>query len=343
MSEAVLGTYVPSESGEALALDAACTQGGALRLSFRRPTFHARASAYPAHVILTARRDGRLVGTLAVAAKPVDFLGRAARAAFAFDLRVHPEARGQGLAADLAREGLAWAQRHADLTYAYTVDDNHAASRVCALMGLAEVGGYAYLVCPSASLPPPVEAAREVSYEEAHAAFCAAAGPFDLHADPGFRTGSRGYEGSWLLRSPSGVAACSAFSHRATLAEVVEELPAPLRAARALADAGLPWPRRWPRLPRDGEELRSWYVFDVSASRPELGADLVRHVAGEARRRGIDWCHVVHTGRDGWLGAVRARLPLLFSPVLRYRLLLRRFDGGPISRLERLHVDVRDL
>jgi hypothetical protein len=66
-------------------------------------------------------------------------------------------------------------------------------------------------------------------------------------------------------------------------------------------------------------------------------------VAAEARRRGIDWCHVVHTRRDGWLRAVRADLPRLFSPVLRYRLLLRRFDGGPVRRLERLHVDVRDL
>ena len=98
MPDTILGTYAPSDSDEALALDAACAQGGALRLSFRRPTFHARASAYPEHVILTARLDGRLVGTLAVAAKPVDFLGRPARAAFAFDLRVHPEARGRGLA-----------------------------------------------------------------------------------------------------------------------------------------------------------------------------------------------------------------------------------------------------
>jgi GNAT superfamily N-acetyltransferase len=340
--EAVLGTYAPADDGEALALDAACAQGGALRLSFRRPTFHGRASCYPEHVILTARLEGRLVGTLAVASKPVDFLGRPARAAFAFDLRVHPAARGRGIARGLAREGLAWAERHADLAYAYSVDENRAAARVCELMGLAEAGGYAYLVCPSASPSPPRKAAQGVAYEEAHAAFTAAAGPLDIHADPGFHSGDRGYVGSWLVATPHGVAGCSAFSHGATLSEVVEGLPMPLRAARCLADAGWPWPRRWPRLPRNGEELRSWYVFDAFATHPELGVDLVRHVAREAREAGIDWCHVVHSNRDEWLAAVCAELPRLFSPVLRYRLLARRFDGTPL-RLERLHVDVRDL
>jgi GNAT superfamily N-acetyltransferase len=341
--EAVLGTYAPAESEEALALDAACAQGGSLRLSFRRPSFHARAAAYPEHVILTARLDGRLVGTLAVTAKPVELLGRPARAAFAFDLRVHPAARGRGIALSLAREGLAWAEQHAELTYAYSVDENRAAARVCELMGLVDAGGYAYLVCPSASLSSPGEGAREVAYEEAHAAFVAAAGPFDLHADPGFHPGDTGYVGSWLSCTRDGVAGCSAFSHRATLAEVVEGLPVPLRAARALADTGLPWPRQWPRLPRDGEALRSWYVFDAFASGPAVAVGLVRHVAREARERGIDWCHVVHTGRDAWVPAVRAELPRLFSPVLRYRLLARRFGRTPLARLDRLHVDVRDL
>jgi hypothetical protein len=43
------------------------------------------------------------------------------------------------------------------------------------------------------------------------------------------------------------------------------------------------------------------------------------------------------------VAAVRDELPRLFSPVLRYRLLLRRFDGAPVGTLDRLHVDVRDL
>jgi GNAT superfamily N-acetyltransferase len=341
--EAVCGTYAPRDSDEALALDAACAQGGALRLSFHRPSFHARADRYPERVILTARLEGRLVGTLAVAAKPVEFLGRPARAAFAFDLRVHPDARRRGIARALAREGLAWAERHADLVYAYSVDDNRAAARVCELMGLVECGAYAYLVCPSTSLAPSGEPARAVAYPEAHAAFVAAAGPFDLAADPRLGSGESGYAGSWLLRTADGLAGCSACSQRAILAEVVEGLPAPLRIARALERAGMPWPQRWPKLPRDGDELRSWYVFDAFATRPDLGARLVRHVAGEARRRGIDWCHLVHTGRDAWVGALRADLPRLFSPVLRYRLLARRFGGAPLVQLRRLQVDVRDI
>ncbi|MBS1110876.1 MAG: hypothetical protein H6Q88_2868 [Anaeromyxobacteraceae bacterium] len=343
MGEPVLGTYAPRESDEALALDALCTQGGALRLSFRRSTFHRRAESYPDHVILTARLDGELVGTLAVAAQPVDFLGRPARGAFAFDLRVHPGARRRGIARDLAREGLAWAERRADLVYAYTVDDNRAAARVCALMGMVEAGRYAYLACPTASLPPPRRPLRPVSAEEAHAAFVSAEGPFDLHAAPVFRPGAEGYVGSWLWRDGDEVAGASAFCPRTILAEVVERLPWPLRAARTLARAGLPWPRRWPRVPEDGEELRSWYLFDAFATSPERAVDAVRHAAVQARARGIDWCHVIHTPRAGWVEAVRRELPRLFSPVVRYRLLLRRFDGAPVAPLARLHVDVRDV
>ena len=134
MPDTILGTYAPSDSNEALALDAACAQGGALRLSFRRPTFHARASAYPEHVILTARLDGR--PSARSRSRPSRWTSSAAppapRSRSTSGSTPRPGARALR---PPRREGLAWAQRHADLTYAYAVDDNHAASRVCALMG----------------------------------------------------------------------------------------------------------------------------------------------------------------------------------------------------------------
>lgn len=347
MADVEIGCYAPGESDEALALDAACAQGGSLRLSFRRPTFHRRAERYPDYTILTARSAGRLVGTLAVAAKPASWYGAPARAAFAFDLRVAPWARGQGIATLLARDGLAWSKAHADLVYAYTVDDNRAVARVGGLMGLDTAGRYAYLVCPVVALIAGAERAAvaldALGYEEAHAAFVAAAGPFGLGSDPELRQGDDGYVGSWRVRAGGGLAVASAFCHAGTLAEVVERVPAPLRVLRALQRAGAPWPRRWPQVPAAGEELRSWYVFDACADAPRAGVALLRAIAAEARERGIDWLYVVHTRPEPWLAGLRAALPRPFAPVLGYRLLLRHFAGRQAGPQLAPCVDVRDL
>jgi GNAT superfamily N-acetyltransferase len=348
VAELELGRYSPEDSDEALALDASCPQGGALRLSFRRPSFHRRADRYPEQAIFTARLDGRLLGTLAVAAKPACWRGRAARAAFAFDLRVAPRARGQGIATRLAREGLAWARARADLVYAYTVDENRAAARVSGLMGLVDAGRYAYLVCPVVALarrgagPAGERGAQAVSHAEALAAFVAGAGPFDLASALELRAGDEGYVGSWRIRGGDGVAVASAFSHASTLAEVVERVPPALRALRALSGAGLPWPRRWPRVPRDGEELRSWYVFDAFAEGPRVGLALARAIASQALARGVDWLYLVHARSEPWLAAVRAELPRPFAPLLGYRLLLRHF-AEPAPAVRSFQVDVRDL
>jgi len=94
----VLGRYRPEESGDALALERLCPQGTSYRLSFRRPTFHRRAETYDEWRIVTARLEGSLVGLVAGAIKPVELWGEAMRAAFFFDLRVHPAVRGRGVA-----------------------------------------------------------------------------------------------------------------------------------------------------------------------------------------------------------------------------------------------------
>jgi GNAT superfamily N-acetyltransferase len=339
----VVDRYQASDSSEALALDAACAQGRGLRLSFRRPTFHRRAESYPEHEIVVARLENALVGTLAVAVKPACVSGRACRAAFAFDLRVHPRARGCGVGTRLARAGLAWAAANADVAYAYTAAGNLAGERVCRLMGMLPAGSYAYLVCPTAAFAPPARAATPVGYREVHAAYVEAAGPFDFYADPAFGNADEAYVGSWELRTSDGSAGVSAFSPRTILAEVVEQLPLALRALRAAAKAGMPWPSRWPRIPEDGEELRSWYLFDAYASSGAAADDLLRSVAREARSRGVEWCHLVHAPGTRWVESIRADLPRAFAPLLSYQLLLRRFDAAPVAPIRRLHVDVRDL
>lgn len=338
----VLSDYQPSESGEAMEIERAATQGSAYRLAFRRNAFHLRAEGFATHRIRTARLDGRLVGIGAAALKEVEFRGRPARAAFFFDLRVRPDVRGLGVGARLGEDLFAWAAPRSDLSYTYVMGDNVTASRLGRRFG-TDVGGYSYFVRPT-SLARPVAAPLSLaSKEELHERATREAGPFDFSSDPFAEGRTNGHAGSWFLASPGGLAGVSAWSTRGVLEEVVVSLPPPLRAARVLLRR-LPRVTGGVRIPEDGEALRSWYLFDFFAPDPLAARDLLRAIARVARERGVDWLYLPHAAGDPLLSAARADVPRLFSPVVPYRLFLRQGNGdkepGPVRRLS---VDPRDL
>ncbi len=338
----VLGTYRPEESDEALALERRCTQGTSYRLSFWRPTFHRRAEAYPEWRIVTARLEGSLVGLVAGAIKPVELRGEPMPAAFFFDLRVHPAFRGRGVARRLTAEIRAWASARADLAYTYAMADNGPAAGLVRLFGGVDVGGYAYLVYPTYRRWPASPGLAAASFEEVHRAMKRACGPFDLYARPEWRPGESGYAGSWMVRRGDDLAGCSAWSHQEVLAEVVESVPWGVQVADRVTRS---WPFRlapWPHLPRPGERLRSWYLFDCFATDAALARTLMRQVTRQAREQGLDYCYVIHGPRNHWIRALRADVPRLFAPMLPYRLWadLPLHLSGP---LDRLYVDVRDL
>jgi GNAT superfamily N-acetyltransferase len=339
--DVAIGDYLPTDSEEAVALERLCAQGEGYRLSFRRESFHRRAENFAVHKLFTARRRGRLVGVSAIAVKAAELFGRPVQAAFGFDLRVHPELRGQGLAPCLFAAALRWGLARADLAYTYVMAGNAAAARLALRFGI-EVGGYTYLVLPvlhrrEARLRP-----ANASTQEVHAEMRRVAGPFDFYADPLGEGRAPGHVASWLLRIPSGLAGCSAWDNRAILAEVVESLPVPFRLARHVLAA---WPLRrwsWPRIPEPGEELRSWYLFDVFATGAEPARELLRAVNAAAAEAGIDWLYLAHGTGESWVGALRAEVPRPFAPLVPYRLIMTCRDAPP-PRIGRLYVDIRDL
>ncbi len=344
MAEAlVIADYRPQDDPEALTLDRRCVQGRSLRLSFRRPRFDSRARAFPEWRILIARRAGVLVGTIAAAIKTVTFEDAPARAAFFFDLRVLPEARGQGVARALGAELVPWARERAQIGYTYTVADGQAVAHLSRLVGGVPAGGYAYLIYPTCGDAEPRQVPRSLGVVEQHQALLRTRGPFDLLPTSMAALEVSGHVGSWLLESPDGIAGCSAWDNRHVLAEVVERVPLSLRL---LGSATERWPlrrRRWPRVPSAGEEIRSWYLFDAFATSPTAARDLMRHVAAQARQRGAAFCHLVHQAGEAWVDAVRSDVPRWFAPILPYRLLLTRFDWRPIGALKNPYVDIRDL
>lgn len=341
-SELVISDYEPADNSAALELDRICVQGEAYRLSFRRSTFDRRARNYREWRILVARLSNQVVGTLGVALKDVTLHGTPTSAGFLFDLRVHPEYRRRGIAQRLAREALDWASARASVIYLYVVADNRTTQRLATLFGGSNAGSYAYLVYPTYRAARVRAAARPATFDETHAAFLAHSPPLELYSNPQCRPGQGGYVGSWISRLGSAAAGCSAWSNRGILAEVVERIPVSLRLARHAINT---WPlrkRAWPHLPEEGEELRSWYIFDLFGTSPEAVGGLMQCVETEARASRIDYCYVIHQPEDTWVDALRTSLPRLFSPTITYRRLARMADGSPV-RLERAYVDIRDL
>lgn len=340
-SPVVLGDYRPEESDEALALERACAQGTSYRLSFRRETFHRRAENFAVHQLFTARAEGRLVGVVAVAVKRAELWGSPVRAAFGFDLRVHPSFRRRGLGRRLFQRALEWGMARADLAYTYAVAGNRAALEIAASLGRI-AGGYAYLVYPvhrklAAERPLALAGVAEV-----HAEMRRVEGPFDFYCDPLVEGRMGGHVASWICQRGASRAGCSAWSNRGILGEVVESIPLPLRLlGRAVETAPLRR-LRLPRIPRPGEELRSWYLFDFFSTDEAAARDLARGVAAEALDRGIDWLYLPFGLADPRLRSLRADVPRLFAPAVGYRLVVHR-PGGLPAPIERLYVDVRDL
>jgi hypothetical protein len=211
------------------------------------------------------------------------------------------------------------------------------------MFGGEEMEGYAYLVYPAYRDLRFDTRADEATPQQVHAEMLRAAGPFDFYADPLSEGRLQGHVGSWMVRRDGQVAGCSAWDNREILSEVVERLPLGLRATSAVLRS---WPFRLParpHLPRPGERLRSWYLFDFFATDPRLARDLMRQIASTARGRGIDYCYLPHQPEDRWLRAVRADIPRPFASTVPYRLQIWGRPGAPVPKLERPYVDIRDL
>lgn len=338
--------YDPArDSEEAMAMEAMAPQGEAFRLTFRRATFHRRAESFAEHFILVARKDGRLVGTYAVAFKDVLLQGEPLRSAFIFDMRVHPEHRRQGVATRMAACMLEWGQGKADLVYTWVVDDNRAIQAMISASATAAIevaGRYAYQVYPTYRDLSSEHLPREVHPDEVFEAHRRTDGPFDFDTDPRQGGDLRPRVSSWLVADGEALAGCSVWDNHDILGEVVERMPVGLRVAGAVMGA-VPF-ARLPHVPRPGEPLRSWYIYDAFASRPDLARDLYRHLAHVARAQGIDYLYIVHTPHQRpWVEVVAADIPKAFAPVIPYAMFGGWGRPEPFPRFERVYVDIRDL
>ena len=137
-----------SDNPELLSIEKMCPQGTSLVLSFdRTPDFFSRSRIYEAYRIYVAEEEGKPVGTVGLAEKNIRIDGKEEKAAYIYDVRVHPDHRGKGIGSQLVERSLNEASE-ADLAYAVIAQDNTPSIALFRKLGFDNVGSFNLLNVP---------------------------------------------------------------------------------------------------------------------------------------------------------------------------------------------------
>jgi len=333
--------YAPEDSREALALEESCVQGKTLALKYRRPSFHARSGVYAKHRILCARQNGRLAGIAAWAEKDVTFHGRRIKAAYLYDLRVHPDSRKKGVSIHLSRAIFEDIGAGTDCIYTWVAGENERFIKPAQrLFGMNRMERFTYVVFP-------VFKPRRVTLDwcassagETHNIYLQNNRALDFIPDFDERSLLGYVSGIKLMKSGSG--ACSMWSNEGLLEEQVVSIPKSYQLLRAFVQPL----RRWmnlPYIPKPADTLRSWFLFDFSSAAGAEGAmdakNLISIVNNLALDEKIQFLYVLLQDNSPRLAEMRRLGFWTFS--FPYCFLAK----GPMTPAtnEGLYVDIRDL
>ncbi len=329
------------DDAAALALERCCPQGGAFRIVFARNTFRRRTESFAKALLLGAWQGDRLVAVGGGAIKNVRWDGSETRSLMLYDFRVDPEFRRGGVGRLLTQTLIEWAKPQAEIGIAFSIGDNRAIQAMALeWFGAATAPAFELLVYPTLARRP-TAAIVDAPAEKVRAGYLAAreAPALLCHADEALATTQR--IASWTL-DDEGAAGCSAWSTAGILEEVVVHLPSALRAASWLLGGSVACQFGLPHVPRLGETLRSWLLFDAHARDEMAMRTLVAGAAARARAAGIDHCHVVFSPNSPWRTALWRDVPKAFAPILPFSIMARTLAGKPLY-LRDPAIDPRDI
>ena len=331
----------PADDAAALALEQRCPQGRAFRIVFARDTFRRRTETFGHALLLGAWRGNRLVAVGGGAIKEVRWEGRETRSLMLYDFRVDPEFRRTGVGRLLTETLIDWARTHAEIAIAFSMGDNRAIQAMAReWIGADTAPAFELLAYPSHSRRT-ANALIDADARDIRAHHLAARDDPSLllHANGGLTSPQR--LASWLL-AEDGRAGCSVWSTAGILEEVVVRLPPALRAASWLLGGAAARNLRLPHVPRLGETLRSWLLFDSFARDEAAMRSLVAGAAARASAAGINHCHVVLPPNAPWREVLWRDVPKAFAPVLPFSIMARTLDGKPLQ-LRNPVIDPRDI
>ncbi len=329
--------YTVEDNEAALFLEEQCVQGGSLALKYRRPTFHARSEVYEKYRIICAKHDGKLVGISAWSEKNVRIHNSPVRAAYAYDLRVLPAYRTRGVALKIMKATLDDIFLQTDFIYTLIAGQNEVAFKLVRHMfGMRTVVPLTYIIMPVFKRLKSDKDHCTADAREVHERFLS--GNSGLEMVPGFDVARlKGYVLSFVEKQQR-QAGCSLWTNENILAEQVVAVPKYLQVLRiAYAPMRLFMPL--PVIPKRGDVLRSWFLFDLYAASKEYLYELLATVNNKALENDIQYLYILLQNRDGLRGLIPELGLRTFT--LPYAFLCR--PGGVLNESDNIYIDVRDI
>ncbi len=329
--------YSRADNEAALSLERECPQGKSLVLRFQRPTFHARSEVYEKYRMLGLKIQNKLVGVAAWAEKSVTLHGETIRAAYVYDVRVHPSYRKHGSAKMLTQAVLEDIGTDVDCIYTLIAGENERA------IGLARRSFGAQTVLPlTYSIFPVFKQHRSESNFrhtkalEAHQMYLAHNGTIEFL--PPFNENKLLGHAFSITIGQDRQAGASIWTNENLLAEEVVHLPRYYSVVRVLAALLRPF-ALLPLIPKPNETIRSWFLFDVYATGVGSFIDLLRGMNNLAFANERRFLYILLQSDDPLLEIIK-KAGFRFFTVPYYLLAKGRAIPGPA---ERVYLDIRDL
>ncbi len=320
-----------ADDREALELEQRCPQGGTFQITFARKSFLLRTQAFEHSRLLGAWVGRRLIAVGGGAIKKVRWNGKSTNGLMLYDFRVDPEWRRSGVGRLLTETLIEWAKPHAEIGFAYAMGDNRAIQAMAREWIDADVApAFDLFVYPTNRPRSVKQSLMAASVADVRAQYLRHRGETEFLCDLGASSQSGQLIGSWQLEDPSS-GGCSAWTTAGVFEEVVTRLPRALRLASWPLGGGLARSMALPHVPRLGETLRSWLVFDGYAKDDISARSLFAAVASKAREAEVDHCHLLLQPGSLLAEALHRDVSRTFSPVIPFTIMARLLEGGPLK------------
>jgi GNAT superfamily N-acetyltransferase len=329
--------YTIADNEAALELEEQCVQGETIVLKYRRPTFHARSQVYDKYRILCAKIENKLVGITAWAEKSVRLHGELIRAAYTYDLRVHPDYRAKGVAIRLARTMLDNIGQDMDCIYTLIAGENKRALGLAQrIFGMKLAIPFTYAIVPVYKKFKQAENYFHASAEEVHKQFFYTNDQTDFIPEVNEKN-MIGYTASIILDKGK-VGGCSTWTNENLLAEQVVSIPRSYRIQRYLSKP-LRLFLKLPNIPKPTDIIPSWFLYDLYAGGEKDFRSLLASVNNIAYEKGRKYLYVLLQNNDQILAFIKRAGHRIFT--VPYYFLAK----GRITPLQtdKVYIDVRDL
>jgi len=335
MSSVDISPYILGDNEDVLKLEQLCPQGENLSLKFVRSTFHARSEVYEDYKILTAKKNGKIIGVTAAANKKVLMHDKTISAIYGYDLRVHPDFRKYGTAKILTKTIIEMFGNDINCLYSFVSGENERALKFVKRNFGARVSiPLTYMIIPVfkklKSQKPyeftnPIEIRNNYIMQNPGTVFIAQCEEKYL----------RGHVNSIKM---SNIAGCSIWTNENLISEQVENIPITYDIMRLVFKIVRPL-LKLPVIPRKFEIIKSWFLYDLYAKDIDGLKNILAVVNNLAFSKGRDFVYILLQNDDPLISLIKKLRMILFSYPYWF---IAKGNSFP-EESDKIYIDIRDL